>query len=402
MPTIKAVFDDPATTTRNPQLLAKRAGVTLKSAQAFLRQQEASQVSTQHRRPPDAAFAPTGGQPGEWLADTIYLTEYAGANAKRGAIFTLLNANSRYAYARALTKATSAKTAEAMKDILAENAEEVKKGVAPILSVRADGGPENRGEFAALLKKNGIALELGEAGTHERLGRIDRFHGSLRRMIGDWFAATDSHQWYKVLPDLVANYNGRPHSGLSKAVGARVAPADITPALEQKVRLADSTQAADVRARTDAFVRKHNVGPGTRVRLLAARMKGERGKFAKSHEMVWSPDTYSIVARAGPNSFTVDVEPGQVRTWPLHSLQIVTKALKVKKPGPKVDKKPVAAQRMEDRNIRQPREQKLWRRLPGLGESGRRAWTTPRLRKGAGGGCTRYTCDCCRPTYSHP
>ena len=199
--TLRAVFEDPRTTTRDPSLLADRARVTLKSARAFLRTSAASQISQVSKKPPDVAYAPTGGHEGEYLADVIYLRDYSGVNKHRGAILTLLGVNSRYAYARGLVMdasdksrgVSSGKAAEAMKSILAESE---KDKAAPITAVRADGGPEFKGEFAALLEKSGITLERGQAGTHERLARLDRFHGTLRRMIGDLFALTNSHVWY--------------------------------------------------------------------------------------------------------------------------------------------------------------------------------------------------------------
>ena len=102
MPTLREVYENPSTSTRNPALLAKRSGTTLKSAQAFLRDQPAAQISRRVKPPSRKNFAPTGAAHGVWLIDTMYLREYAGVNSKRGAIFTAVNPNTRYAYARGL------------------------------------------------------------------------------------------------------------------------------------------------------------------------------------------------------------------------------------------------------------------------------------------------------------
>ena len=351
MPSLRQVFDNPSTTSRNADTLARRAGVTRKSAQSFLRDQVASQVNVEHRKPPDDAFAPTGGPRGEYLADVVFLADFAGVNNKRASILTLLEVNSRYAYARALTAPlTSAKTASAMADILAENAGEDDGGIAPITALRTDGGPEFAGDFSALLKKVGIPLSKGEAGTHERLGRIDRFHGSLRSLIGDYFAATDSHQWFKALPDLIINYNSRPHRTLSQVLRTPTAPADINVKTEELLRAADMERAARLATRTHT---QSGVGEGTRVRLLAERMRGARsGKLGnKRQDAVWSAQIYSVVQRVGPNSFLVDVPSGENKTWPLHSLQVVNKAIQGSVVGPKVNRAVVSAQRLEARNI---------------------------------------------------
>ena len=66
---------------------------------------------------------------------------------------------------------------------------------------------------------------------------------------------------------------------------------------------------------------------------------------------MWTTEIYSVVDRAGPNSFIVDVGPGEVPVWPLHALQIVRKALRDATAGPVIDKKVVRAQKLEARNI---------------------------------------------------
>lgn len=344
--TIKSIFDDPRTTTRNPALLAKRAGVQVKSAKAFLRDQAASQITKRAVKPPDSAYVPTGGPRGEWLGDTIYLASYAGVNKKRAAIFTLMEVNSRYVYARALVRATAAKVAEAMTSILAENAADIKKGVAPITSLRVDGGPEFSGEFAALLRARGIPQDKGQPGTHERLARLDRYHGKLRRQLGELFALRNSHVWVDVLQDLVDNHNHSPSRALD-AAGKKTAPIDVTEKKELKLRVADSKRAAEVRRRVDRM----GVVPGTQVRLLTSRLR-RAPKHVKGQEAAWTPELYSVLERVGPNAFKVDVPAGEVSIWPVHSLQIVKKALGQSKPaGPKVDKKVVAAKKKEALNI---------------------------------------------------
>jgi IS30 family transposase len=98
----------------------------------------------------------------------MFMTDYAGVNSARTCILTLLELNSRFVYARALTKATSAKTAEAMTDILLQNAKdcETKANAAPILKLRTDNGSEFAGDFARLLAAQGIEHDHAEAETH--------------------------------------------------------------------------------------------------------------------------------------------------------------------------------------------------------------------------------------------
>lgn len=340
------VYKDPRLTSRNPATLAKRAGVTIAAAKSFLRDREEAQVRKRAARLKKAAFVPTGDERGVWIGDTIYLNDYAGANKGRSAIFTVIETNSRYVYARALTAPTSAQVAAAMESILEENERDQPK-VAPILKLRTDGGPEFAGAFSRLLEESKIPHEKTGAGTHERLARLDRFHGTLRRMIGELFALTNSHVWVDALPAIISNYNTRPSRALD-AAGKHLAPADIGPEEEQKLREADLLRAAEVRKMID----ESGVGPGARVRLLYSRTKaGSKDKFAKSHENPWTTEIYNVISRAGPNSFLVEVPAGEIPVWPFHSLQVVRKALRSTEKGEKVDKKVVRAQRMESRNI---------------------------------------------------
>ena len=77
-----------------------------------------------------------------------------------------------------------------------------------------------------------------------------------------------------------------------------------------------------------------------------------KDKFGKAHEVSWTSEIYEVVRPVGPNSFLVDVPPGEIKVWPLHSLQVFKKAHRTASPaGPVVDKAVVRAQRMEARNI---------------------------------------------------
>ena len=143
MKSIRATYYDPRTSSRNPATLAKRAGVTTAAAAKFLRDQASSQITKRAHKPPEDSFAPTGGPRGEYLADVINLREYRGVNKAHESILTLLGVNSRYVYARPLTRVTAAKTAEALTDILEQNRKDARGDVvAPINAIRSDGGPE--------------------------------------------------------------------------------------------------------------------------------------------------------------------------------------------------------------------------------------------------------------------
>jgi hypothetical protein len=113
------------------------------------------------------------------------------------------------------------------------------------------------------------------------------------------------------------------------------------------MRLFDLTRAAALRDRVDSL----NIKIGTQVRLLTAALKNAP-KFRKAQEATWTSDTYSVIARAGVNSFSIDTPAGENTVWPAHALQVIHKALgAAPKAGPKIYKAVVAAKRMEALNI---------------------------------------------------
>jgi len=332
--TLKSVYEDPLTSTRDATLLAKRAGVTVRSAKAFLRDQASSQVAQQFRKPAggSGAYAPTGAPPGHWQGDVIFFEDYQGVNDRRKAMLTVLHTTTRYAVVRPLLSAKSEKAAEAMRSILEEIADSRRQ----IKVLRVDGGGEFKGAFAALMRKQSIELEVGEPNTHYRLARTDRFHKTMRQRIGEHFQRADTNRWIDALPDIVANYNHTPHRILTELLGRPTAPSQVTAAQERVIRQAESVQVSEVRERVDRL----DITPGTQVRLLISRTReGGRDKHAKSQRRVWSPELYTVLNRNGPNSFVVDVLAGEVKIWPFYALQVVKKALKAAAYAPAGGKK---------------------------------------------------------------
>jgi hypothetical protein len=343
--TLREVYENAKTSTRNPVLLAKRAGTSVKSAKAFLATQASAAVRTAWRKPTPEQFAPAGGPAGHWQADTLFLDDYRGVNSKRRAILTLLNTTTRYAIARPLLNTQAATVSAAMEDILSSEK--------PAITVlRVDGGPEWGTLTQKFLKGRGIVLQMGEPNTHTWLARTDRFHRTLRQRLGEHFDRADTHRWIDALPDIVKNYNSSPHRTLSELLQRRASPGSITRKEERVIRADELQRAANLARKTDSI----GIIPGeTYVRVLRQKTReGGRGAaFNKGQASAWSRDIYLVVKRSGVNSFVVDVPTGEVKIWPLHSLLVVSheEEKTAAAPGEKVDVKIAKAKRLEARNI---------------------------------------------------
>ena len=121
MDRLKSIYDDPATTTKNKRILARRAGTKQVEAEKFLKSLAAVQVTQKALPSSQIHYVPTSGPSGMYLCDVFYLKDYLGKNQKRSSVFTVMNINTRYAYSRALTSpVTSKKAADALKSILTE------------------------------------------------------------------------------------------------------------------------------------------------------------------------------------------------------------------------------------------------------------------------------------------
>jgi hypothetical protein len=342
--TLRDIYDDPKTTTRNPDLLAKRAGTTVKSAKAFLATQSSSVVRTAWHRPSLEQFAPAGGPAGHWQADVLFLDLYKGANDKRRALLLVLNTTTRYAIVRPLLHAKATDTSAAFADLL--HSERPK-----ITILRVDSGVEFKQDFAALCEDRGITLQVGEPYTHTWVSRTDRLCRTLRQRIGEHFEREDTHRWIDVLPDIIANYNETPHRTLSEVLGRKACPGDVTAKEEKLIRADELARASNIGRATDAV----GIIPGeTFVRVLRSKMKGG-SSFDKTQLATWSSSSYLVLDRNGVNSFIVAVPAGEVKIWPAHSLLVASPdevaPTRSTNSGPKVDIAVARAKRLELRNI---------------------------------------------------
>ena len=351
MDRLKSVYENPAATTKNKRILADRAGTKQAEADKFLKSLAAVQVTQKALPSSQIHYIPTAGPSGMYLCDVFYLKDYLGKNQKRSSVFTVMNINTRYAYSRALTSpVTSKKAADALKSILTEiNKEGKKQSWKKMKILRSDGGAENLGDLQVVLQQHGIEHEKLEAHTHERLARLDRFHGTLRRLIGEVFAKNNNNVWYTHLNEIMMNYNEREHETLSKILKKLTSPSQVTESDESRLQIHDAKRKEEVRSKVPDYP------PGTNVRLLMRRTsEGAKARKmgTKLNDQTFSSKVYQILARAGPNSYEVNTTGLDAKIWPYHALQVVDMATNVPQPvAKKVNKKVVSANRLEAMNI---------------------------------------------------
>ena len=229
-------------------------------------------------------YAPTGGLLGTYQGDLIFFDNISRMNRGYKSILTVISANSTFVYAEPLKKKSD--TTTAMQRII-KNAQSRE----PIKILWTDPGTEFTSKnFQDLMSKNRILHQLSGAKNHAPLGRIDRFHLTLRTIFERWFIHTEKNNWVDSLPEIIETYNKR----VNRAIG--MAPAKTTSKDIEKVRLEDRARAMRVANRVDKLA----LTPGTQARHITNRVGFTKGSAPK-----WSATVHEIQKRVGVDTFKV-------------------------------------------------------------------------------------------------
>ena len=247
-------------------------------------------------------YAPTGGSTGTYQADLIFFDELSRMNHGYRSILTAISANSRFVYAEPLKKKSDAP--DAMSRIIkdAQKREAVKV-------LWTDPGTEfTSKKFRDVMGKHEIVHHLTEPKNHAPLGRIDRFHLTLRTILERWFLHTGKNNWVDSLPEIIKSYNEREN----RAIG--MAPAETKKKDIIRIQFDDRARAMRVASRVD----KLNLHPGANVRHITNRVGFTKGSAPK-----WSSTVHEIQSREGVDRFKVK---GLQGTYKDYELQAVSSA----------------------------------------------------------------------------
>ena len=176
----------------------------------------------------------------------------------------------------------------------------------PIKVLWTDPGTEfTSRKFQDLMKATDIQHRLSGAQNHAPLGRIDRFHLTLRTIFERWFLHTGKNNWVDSLPEIIESYNKREN----RAIG--MAPAETKPKDIERVRLEDRARAMRVADRVDKLA----LTPGTKVRHITNRVGFTKGSAPK-----WSATVHEIQERIGVDTFKVKGLQGVYKDYELQAI----------------------------------------------------------------------------------
>lgn len=339
--TLKQVYDE--TNERNYLKLAALAEVSPAYAKAFLKKNvsEFEVISNSKIDLEKVDYVPAGNQSSNhYQADILFLPKEMRdlkGNKKFVGVLTLLNTTTRKAYARAVKTTNGDESVKGMKEML----DEARVDGLGVDILRTDGGSEFKSKFKNMLEEMGINHEIGEAHTHNWVGRTNRFHRTLKGMLKVLFALNGNKIWYPHLQSLIDDYNDTPSQAFrdieslknpAKSMKGKpfyrpVAPNVVENSGEKfllKVHEHEASKAAAVKK-----VDGEKLKVGDHVRLLRPltkeQTKANKGFHKKSLDNSWTTRVYKIIERTGPNFWRLD-EPGdEITQWATYMLKKVSK-----------------------------------------------------------------------------
>jgi hypothetical protein len=127
-------------------------------------------------------------------------------------------------------------------------------------------------EFQKNLNQSKIQHQTAEPGYHPTLGVVDAFSKNVKNALFRYFTEYDTTKWIDVLDTVIDNYNNTPHSGI-----ANYAPNEVHLHEEEIENL--------------NIAKNQNATVGDTV-----RRKLKKARFEKGYKIIWTCETYKIVA----------------------------------------------------------------------------------------------------------
>lgn len=219
-----------------------------------------------------------------WQIDLIDMSKLAGVNNGINYLLTCIDIFSKYAWVEPVRAKTEEQTRDALKHIL-ETAPQVPS------TLQSDRGAEFKNKsMNDLLTNDGIKHIYGAAYTPKTQGVIERFNGTLKRMIAKFLHVRGSNQYIDALGAIVENYNNTKHTTTKqKPVDLiEMAPGDVKDAKKEIVAAATASRQASIQP----FVR---IRVGDRVRLhMNVYPEIRKQRFRKSYEQQYSAEVFEV------------------------------------------------------------------------------------------------------------
>nr|DAC81333.1 TPA_asm: integrase [Megastigmus wasp adintovirus] len=204
-----------------------------------------------------------------WQADLVEMIPYSQQNKGFKYLLTVIDIQSKFAWAVPVKQKTGKDVAKAMESIF-------KNGRVPI-NLQTDRGKEfyNK-DFDNLMQRHKI--HLYSTYSNLKASICERFNRTLKNKMWKLFSLNGNYKWLNILPDLIAQYNKSYH----RSIGMK--PVDVT--VDKVPRILDRLSASKVQR--PLFKRaKFKVNDKVRV-------SKNKQIFEKGYTPNWSTEIFSI------------------------------------------------------------------------------------------------------------
>ncbi len=260
----------------------KYIGISRPRVQQFLNNQELHQLVRQVKKQ-RVNTAIIASKPMErWQCDLVDMSKYKSPqNGHVTFLLTIVDCFSKFAWVAPLRNKEGASVAAALETIFNE-------ATAPAI-IQSDNGGEFGQEFDRVLEQWEVQHVRSRPYNPQANGQIERFNGTLKRMIQAHMLSYDTKTYLPKLKEMVSIYNGLLHTG-TKQVPAQV---HTDPALRQKAHANIKLQAMRGKRKGRQTSRPQlSVGDHVRTALLA--------KALEKPATFWSREIYEVMAIQQP------------------------------------------------------------------------------------------------------
>lgn len=156
----------------------------------------------------------------------------------------------------------------------------------------------NKREFIEFCKENNITPYFSDPYESNHNAIVERFNGTLAGLLQKWRQATKRYDWYKVLPDIIDNYNSTTH----RTLGA-------TP---DNVYEGNAYSKQEIHFREEPTLKLYDT----------VRIKETKGIFDKGDALKYGKDKFMIIGKRGQKFMLEDVNTGDKLQYGLKNYQL--------------------------------------------------------------------------------
>jgi uncharacterized membrane protein YkoI len=203
---LTGIYYDPLTGFTSANKLLQKARdlghkYSLKQVKQFLSQQQSHQLTKQVTRPKLYNTIIATAPRSNYQMDIIIYDRYEWNHYKY--ILCIIDVYSRYVQAAALTN-------RRMETVIGAT-EKIFKVMGVPASINCD-NEFNTHAFSSLMGKNKITMWYSQPDEINKNAIVERFNRTLALLLQRWRVGTSSHNWPKILPSIIQNYNSTYHN----------------------------------------------------------------------------------------------------------------------------------------------------------------------------------------------